>query len=116
MSTNKAEVRFVNTLDTEKSDIDAKVFIYSNNVRLSSNDLSYQFPSELTEDQLKRMMAVRTAEAKELGTTVKFQYKPNTVLYADVPKVAINRSDQTPFMSCIYRAASTAIPQAGIVL
>ena len=116
MSTSTTEVRFSNTLDTDKSDTDNKVFIYSNNVRLSTNDLSYPFPDELTEAQLKRMMTVRKAEAKANDTKVKFQYVTGTVLYADTPKVAINRSDQTPFMSCIYRAKGTSIPQQGIVL
>ena len=116
MSNNKTEVSFHNTLDTEKSDKAAKLYIYSNNVQLTTDDMQYQFPAELTEVQLKRMMNVRIKEAKSLGTKVKFQYRPDTVLHADVPQAKVNRDTFVPFKSCIYRATSTSIPQAGIVL
>ena len=115
MSDNNTKlVYFKNTLNPKESTDDNR--IYSDNVRLTTDDLSYEFPKSLKDKQLSKMMALRKSEAKP-GQKPSFRYVEGVTLYPSTsPIKQPNRASDGFEMTCIYKPKRTITPQAGIVL
>tara|TARA_R100001530_G_scaffold117585_1_gene84721 strand:+ start:421 stop:765 length:345 start_codon:yes stop_codon:yes gene_type:complete len=114
MPENSKIVYFGNTLNPTESDGDTKV--YSNNVRLTTPNLTYEFPSELGDKQLSKMMDLRKSEAKA-GQKPSFRYIKGETLYPEGQPEKRPNWEKTGFeMTCIYKPATKYKAQSGIEL
>jgi len=116
---NPNEVSFVNTSNPNLGTNDKPHYVP--NIKLSTSNGEYIFPTELQPKQVVKMMTIRTQEATELSEKtgkpqpVKFMHDKG-VYYAGTRDTKVNKSTGEVFYTCVYKSKERHITQQGIVL
>jgi predicted acetyltransferase len=122
MSKGKTEVQFTNTANPNKfvkranGTID-KSKAYTSNIRIVAvGDGTYQHPEELSKGQVKKMVDIRTKEAKEQGLPrVLFTADVDNTYYRDNRSKQVNTSEDGVSISYVYKT-NVRPTQMGITL
>jgi predicted acetyltransferase len=122
MSKGKTEVQFANTANPNKfvkranGTID-KSKAYTSNIRIVAvGDGTYQHPEELSKGQVKKMVDIRTKEAKEQGLDrVLFTADVDNTYYRDNRTKQVNTSEDGVSISYVYKT-NVRPTQMGITL
>jgi predicted acetyltransferase len=122
MSKGKTEVQFANTANPNKfvkranGTID-KSKAYTSNIRIVAvGDGTYQHPEELSKGQVKKMVDIRTKEAKDQGLDrVLFTADVDNTYYRDNRTKQVNTSEDGVSISYVYKT-NVRPTQMGITL
>tara|TARA_R110002012_G_C11359550_1_gene580689 strand:- start:39 stop:407 length:369 start_codon:yes stop_codon:yes gene_type:complete len=122
MSKVKTEVQFANTANPNKfvkranGTID-KSKAYTSNIRLVAvGNADYQHPEELSKTQVKKMVDIRTKEAKDQGLDrVLFTADVDNTYYRDNRTKQVNTSEDGVIISYVYKT-NVRPTQMGITL